>query len=368
VNFDFFRDPISGAQQIFVSLFQGANDLLSNFLRMGFFDISTLWRQFYDSSGTTDVLRWHSILIYILGCAVFFFFLSRPKKLPSIRDYLNFLVPPAVRRSHSVRVDLQWLVADLLGVPRLIAWILGTGLAFTTVPALVAALHIQFLGASVAKLPDSLRLLLLFVVGLLANEFGLYWAHRLQHYSKFLWQFHKVHHYSRQLNVLTSVRIHPVDNILVDASGGIFMGVALSLLSDYDGGNWAHLYAFAHEYWWFWVLMAIPMISGRFVHTHVPFSLGWGEFVLISPAMHIVHHARDPELHDRNFGGQISLWDWIFGTAYRHDFSKDLELGISEFDDDHYRNFPQAIAEPFLDAIKVVRETASKLSTRFLSE
>jgi sterol desaturase/sphingolipid hydroxylase (fatty acid hydroxylase superfamily) len=236
-------------------------------------------------------------------------------------------------------------------------------LAFKTVPALLAARHIRFLGASVAKLPDGFRLLLLYVVGLLFYQFGLYWTHRLQHYSKFLWQFHKVHHYSRQLNVFTSTRIHPVDNVLVGAVGGLSMGVALSLLTDYDGGDCPHLYALAKEYWWFWVLMAVPMTVGRFVHSHVPFSLGWGEFVLISPAMHIVHHTRDAELIDHNFGGTISLWDWIFGTAYRHDFGKkSLELGIKEFGDDHYRHFLQSLAEPFVDAFQVVLETVSKLA------
>src|SRR5690349_14286578 len=31
---------------------------------------------------------------------------------------------------------------------------------------------------------------------------------------------------------------------------------------------------------------------------------------------HHWHHADDPQAIDKNFGGFLSVWDWIFGTAY----------------------------------------------------
>jgi hypothetical protein len=38
----------------------------------GFFDISALWRQFYDYATSQDYLHWHSVLVYVIGCGVLY--------------------------------------------------------------------------------------------------------------------------------------------------------------------------------------------------------------------------------------------------------------------------------------------------------
>ena len=47
--------------------------------------------------------------------------------------------------------------------------------------------------------------------------------------------------------------------------------------------------------------------------------------------MHIWHHARDlPEdrPYGMNFGLTLSLWDYLFGTAYIPKDGRDIELGF----------------------------------------
>ena len=43
-------------------------------------------------------------------------------------------------------------------------------------------------------------------------------------------------------------------------------------------------------------------------------NLGFLEWMLNTPAHHRVHHARNREAIDRNYGGTLIVWDRMFGT------------------------------------------------------
>ncbi len=45
------------------------------------------------------------------------------------------------------------------------------------------------------------------------SDFCVYWGHRLQHRSEFLWRFHSVHHTAEHLDWLAAHREHPLDTI-----------------------------------------------------------------------------------------------------------------------------------------------------------
>ena len=42
--------------------------------------------------------------------------------------------------------------------------------------------------------------------------------------------------------------------------------------------------------------------------------LGWLEYVFNTPSSHRVHHARNPEYLDANYGGVLIVFDRLFGT------------------------------------------------------
>jgi sterol desaturase/sphingolipid hydroxylase (fatty acid hydroxylase superfamily) len=48
--------------------------------------------------------------------------------------------------------------------------------------------------------------------------------------------------------------------------------------------------------------------------------------------MHKVHHSRDPELTDRNFGNVTSLWDRLFFTYTAAARGADIDYGLDGFD------------------------------------
>jgi sterol desaturase/sphingolipid hydroxylase (fatty acid hydroxylase superfamily) len=80
---------------------------------------------------------------------------------------------------------------------------------------------------------------------------------------------------------------------------------------------------------------------GHLNHANLGFDYGPLKYVFNNPKMHIWHHAKAlPSSHPKgmNFGISLSLWDYIFKTAYIPYNGRDIELG---FDGDE--NFPQTI-------------------------
>ena len=59
-----------------------------------------------------------------------------------------------------------------------------------------------------------------------------------------------------------------------------------------------------------------------FIHAYVQHSHMWIAFrgvlgrIFVSPAHHQVHHSANPKHFNKNFGSCLALWDWMFGTLY----------------------------------------------------
>jgi len=49
-------------------------------------------------------------------------------------------------------------------------------------------------------------------------------------------------------------------------------------------------------------------------HTRHIKTMGWLEYVIVTPAHHRVHHAINPEYLDKNYGQIFIFWDRMFGT------------------------------------------------------
>ncbi len=126
-------------------------------------------------------------------------------------------------------------------------------------------------------------------------DFLYYWMHRLSHEIKFLWATHVVHHHGEEFNLATALRqtssgfllkwIFFMPMFIVGIPGEVFITVGgLNLI---------------YQFW---------------VHTeHIP-KLGWYEKIFITPSNHRIHHAKNPEYIDANYGGVFILFDRWFGT------------------------------------------------------
>ena len=131
----------------------------------------------------------------------------------------------------------------------------------------------------------------------LVFDFLSYWIHRAQH-SRLWWRFHRVHHSQERMTFASAFRNHPIDQLFalsVTAVPGMLLGApAVSWLP----------YSF---------LLAFVDATH---HANLPWRFGPLRKVFVSPVFHAQHHSPDRAVHDRNFGGLFSFWDFLFGTAY----------------------------------------------------
>ncbi|MCI0601962.1 sterol desaturase family protein [bacterium] len=138
-----------------------------------------------------------------------------------------------------------------------------------------------------------------FPVLFLSQDFMKYCVHNILHRVPFLWQFHKVHHSVQIMDWIGNMRYHWLEVVVYNS----LLFIPLSFLG------------FNPKLFYFIALFEITI--GHFNHSNIDFDIKWLGYVVNNPRFHIWHHAADdPKAINKNFGIMLSLWDWIFGTAY----------------------------------------------------
>jgi len=144
-----------------------------------------------------------------------------------------------------------------------------------------------------SRLPPLVQALAMLVLA----DFVGYWMHRLVH-GRRLWPFHAVHHSSETLDWLSSVRGHPVNELVSR------IATTLPLL--------ALGFAPSAALW----VAPVFALFGVLLHANLDWDFGRLRSVIASPVFHRWHHATDPEARNKNFAGLFPVWDILFGTYY----------------------------------------------------
>ena len=164
------------------------------------------------------------------------------------------------------------------------------------------------------------------VAYLLGNDLVMYTTHRLFHTAR-LWRFHAIHHSSHQLDWISSVRFHPVDQIFHSILADVVMlllGIPPEIL--------------------LW-LMPFSTGTAALVHANLDWSFGPFRYVLASPVFHRWHHTSADRGGSSNFAGTFPVLDLIFGTFYFPAGQRPDEYGV---DDPHFpAHFAGQLIHPF---------------------
>jgi sterol desaturase/sphingolipid hydroxylase (fatty acid hydroxylase superfamily) len=142
-------------------------------------------------------------------------------------------------------------------------------------------------------------------------DFSGYWIHRLFHTGAW-WPFHAVHHSSEDLDWLSSIRVHPVNEVvdkLAQATPVLLLG--------FDPGITVGTAVFFTFY-------------AIFLHADVDWDFGPLRSVISTPVFHRWHHSKDPEAIDKNFAGLLPIWDILFGTYYMPRDRMPCDFGVPE--------------------------------------
>jgi sterol desaturase/sphingolipid hydroxylase (fatty acid hydroxylase superfamily) len=93
-------------------------------------------------------------------------------------------------------------------------------------------------------------------------------------------------------------------------------------------------------------------IGAQLHHSHIWRS--WGRalnHVLISPAMHQIHHSAAEQHWNKNMGGNIALRDWAFGTIFVPEKREELTFGLGAGKGQPHPTLLAAYVTPFREVL-----------------
>ncbi len=209
--------------------------------------------------------------------------------------------------SRSSWVDLQLLVVNI-GL-RSVGAVVYTMSAFGAAVWLVARLD-AWLGVPQALgVPTTLVAAIYTVVMFVAWDASRYLVHRWMHRVAWLWELHQVHHSAKTLTPLTLYRTHPIENLLFGIRGVVVTGSLTAVFFYLFRRDAIELELLGINVFGF----VFNLVGSNLRHSHVWWSWGRLERVLMSPAQHQMHHAVDGT-SSTNLGTWIALWDHWAGT------------------------------------------------------
>jgi len=179
------------------------------------------------------------------------------------------------------------------------------------------------------ELPPALKLIL----GVAALDFFGYLAHLALHKSWLGWQFHRVHHSEKVVDVTTAFRQHPgetVWRILWQLAAVAVFGLPL---------------------WVIVIYLTLSALNAQLEHANV--RLGDRadralRLLVVTPNMHKAHHSRRQVETDTNYSNIFSFWDRLCGTyTPRVDFDA-LRYGLDGFDGPERQTLRSLLKLPFV--------------------
>jgi sterol desaturase/sphingolipid hydroxylase (fatty acid hydroxylase superfamily) len=137
---------------------------------------------------------------------------------------------------------------------------------------------------------------LVWLLALALSDLSFYIYHRASHRMRLLWAVHSVHHTSHNYNLSTALRLSSFEGLIRWPFWLILpaFGVPPSLTM------FAYLFVRVYQ---------VPL------HTTYVGRMGVFERLFFTtPSTHRVHHGRNPQYIDKNYGGVTLIWDRLFGS------------------------------------------------------
>lgn len=180
-------------------------------------------------------------------------------------------------------------------------------------------------------LPDWLALVLAVVL----LDFWTYWWHRLNHALPFLWRFHRTHHSDVAMDVSSGVRFHTSEiffSWVMRLAVLPALGVSLVQLATYEA-------------------LLLPVVLFHHSNLKLPRWLDFGLLaIVVTPAMHRVHHSREVTETNSNYGSLLPWWDWLFGSLRLRRDVENITYGLDEFGDPRWQTLRGMLRTPLGDA------------------
>ncbi|WP_138431506.1 sterol desaturase family protein [Fodinibius saliphilus] len=170
------------------------------------------------------------------------------------------------------------------------------------------------------------------VGAILLMDIWMYLWHVINHKIPFFWRFHRVHHADDKMDVTTASRFHTGEIIFSSVLRiGIILVIGLHL-------------------WELLLYETLMFAVVQFHHADLALSEKADKAlraIIVTPAMHKVHHSRWQPETDSNYSSLFSFWDRIGDTFRLHNPLKTLHIGLDEFDRDEDKKIMGLFTMPF---------------------
>ncbi len=175
-----------------------------------------------------------------------------------------------------------------------------------------------------------------FILCIVAIDFMRYWAHRFTHENRFGWATHVTHHSSEHYNWSVSFRLGWTQYFKII----FFIPVALM-------GFHPVVFFISHQ---------IEVLYQFWIHTEFINKLPKPiEFIFTTPSHHRVHHGKNHDYMDKNYGSTFIIWDRMFGT-----FEPETERPVYGITDPPNSYNPvYLVFHEWIDIVKDVRDSSS---------
>lgn len=261
--------------------------------------------------------KWHNYFYWLFGL--------------SIAVWMLELIFPWRKKQATFRRDF-WLDGFYMFFNFFLFSLVGynaiSNIAVDTFNNFLTSINITNLVAiNLAEFPAWSQFIIMFVIA----DFIQWNIHRLLHRNKFLWEFHKVHHSVQEMGFAAHLRFHWMETVIYKTIQYIPLAMLGFGIQD------------------FFIIHIIAVAFGHLNHSNLKITYGPLKYILNNPVMHLWHHARNiPKgKYGVNYGLSLSIWDYIFKTAYIPNENASEPLGFEDVE-----NFPKSFLKQELYPFK----------------
>ncbi|HEY0781609.1 MAG TPA: sterol desaturase family protein [Thermoanaerobaculia bacterium] len=164
-----------------------------------------------------------------------------------------------------------------------------------------------------------------------SHDLYIYWFHRWQHNSLFLWRFHEAHHSAQAVDWLAGARSHSIEILInqsIELGAMVLLGAApqVPLIKGMISAVW-----------------------GMYIHSNIDVHTGKLQLLINGPEAHRWHHATDLPAPGMNFSTKLAIWDVLFGTFHLPPDTKPTGYGLT------YVDFPKNYVRQHLFAFRSLK-------------
>lgn len=169
------------------------------------------------------------------------------------------------------------------------------------------------------------------VLAVVLLDLAIYAQHVAFHAVPLLFRFHRVHHADVDFDVTLGTRFHPVEmvlSMLVKLAAVAVLGAPAAAVVLFE---------------------VILSVTSLFSHANVRVQGGIDRvlrWILVTPAMHVIHHSAAANETNSNFGFNLPWWDRLFGT-YRAELEGSLRVGLPDYQEVEEQSLGWMLALPF---------------------